>query len=330
MFSRYSLSSFEMTWRSENHFYRTLGHYFREEFGEPVRKISVDARFGCPHKNSGGCVFCCEESFSPAREQGLNLISEQIREGVRRMENTTKKVMVRKFIAYFQPGTNTFATVERLEKVYREALASSEIVGIAIGTRPDCLADEVLDLLQRLCEETWLSLEIGLQSIHDRSLRFFNRGHDFQTFDTAVEKITARKIRWGVHLILGIPGEDHDDRLATARKIAQYKPHSIKLHNLYVARNTKLAQMWCRGEVPLPTSAEYAQYVVDFLEWQHPQSVIERISAQTKPEYLLAPSWSTEKHTVRNAVDREFRKRQSFQGKHFMRREAGGGRPEGR
>ncbi len=287
-------------------FYRTLGPALREEFGEPVRKVSVDANLGCPHKNSGGCVFCDEKSFSPAKEYCNILIGEQIREGIRRLQARTQ---VNKFLAYFQPGTNTFGSTETLERLYREAMVSPGIVGLAIGTRPDCLPEIVLDLLETLSLETWLTLEIGVQSIHDRSLRFLNRGHDFAAIDDAIRRVKRRRIRFGLHLILGIPGESKEDRFATAERIAEYRPWSVKLHNLHVVKGTKLARMWEQNAVPLPTLEEYAGYVVDFLERIPPETIIDRVSGEVKDEYLLAPDWTARKHAARNAVDREIRKR---------------------
>ena len=287
-------------------FYRSLGQAYREEFGEPVRKVSVNANLPCPNKANGGCIFCNETSFSPSKELGDVSIPIQIQEGIRRLQFQGK---VQKFIAYFQPGTNTFGPVERLERLYREAMSQPKIVGLAIGTRPDCLAEEVLDLLETLSRETALTLEIGVQSVQDTSLRFLNRGHDFAAIDDAVRRIQRRHIRFGVHLILGLPGETREDRTGTAEKIAQYRPYSVKFHNLYVLKNTKLAELWEQGKVPLPTLEEYAEYVVDFLERLPPETVIERISGEAKEELLLAPDWTARKHAARNAVDQEFRKR---------------------
>ncbi len=307
-----------MNWREQGYFYHPLGPALRAEFGAPVWKLSLDARLGCPHKNpadpTGGCIFCDAGSFSPSRKMGLESISDQIAEGICRLEHRYKAV---RFIAYFQPASNTFGPVARLESLYREALAHPQVVGIAIGTRPDCLPDEVLDLLTRLSQETWLALELGLQSIHEKSLRFLNRGHDYPTFLDAVRRITKRGIRFGIHLILGIPGESRADRIATADEIARLRPHSIKLHNLYVVRNTALAKLWQTGTLELPECEEYAEYVVDFLERIPPGIIIERLASDASPEFLLAPDWTAKRHAARNAIDREFRERGTFQGAKF-------------
>ena len=279
--------------------YRTLGPALREEFGEPVRKVSVDAHLGCPHKQTGGCVFCDEKSFSPSKEYRSVSITEQIQEGIRWLHLRNG---VKKFIAYFQPGTNTFGSPEQLERLYREAIAQPNVVGIAIGTRPDCLPENVLDLLEKLARETWLILEIGIQSIHDRSLRFLNRGHDFAAIDDAINRVKRRQIRFGVHLIFGIPGETESDRIATAEKIAEYRPYSVKLHNLHVTKNTKLAELWERGDFSLPTLEEYAGYVVDFLQRIPPETIVERVSGEVTKEFLLAPFWTSQKHAARNAI----------------------------
>lgn len=307
------------SWKEQGYFYRPLGPAFREQFGEPVWKVSVDAKLGCPHKESGGCLFCNEIAFSPSREQGRDTISGQIAEGIRRLKHRYK---AQRFIAYFQPSTNTFGPVELLERLYREALSHPQIVGLSIGTRPDCLSEDVLDLLERLSRENWLSLEIGLQSVHDRSLEFLNRGHDFECFLQSRNRIQARGIRLGVHLILGIPGEEESHRLQCAKTIAALQLHSIKLHNLSVVKNTRLATLWERGEISLPDCEQYARYVVDFLEYQSPETIIDRISNDVSEEYLLAPEWSAMRHKARNAVDQEFRRRNTYQGALYGRKES--------
>lgn len=307
----------DWAWKTQGYFYRPLGPAFREEFGFPVWKVSLDAKFTCPHKASGGCIFCDDYYFSPSRATGIETITEQLQLGIKLLKYRYK---AERFIAYFQPSTNTFAPVEELERVYRTALTHPDVIGLAIGTRPDCLGEDVLDLLETLSRETWLSLELGLQTIHDSSLRFLNRGHDFACFTDAEERIRKRKLRLGVHLILGIEGEDERMRTETAERIARFEFHSLKLHNLSVVKNTKLAELWNRGEVTLPSLQEYARYVVDFLESQSPRTIIDRLSNDVEAEFLLAPEWSARRHSARNAIDREFRKRNTFQGSKWKER----------
>ncbi|MGL6193887.1 MAG: TIGR01212 family radical SAM protein [Thermoguttaceae bacterium] len=307
-------------WKKQGYFYNTLGPALREEFGESVWKVSVDAHFTCPHKSSGGCIFCHEASYSPSREReslehnSSSSIAYQLEDGIMRLKYRYK---ADKFIAYFQPSTNTYAPLEVLRKTYLEAIAHPKVVGIAIGTRPDCLDDTVLDLIAEIASQKWLVLEIGLQTVHDRLLRFLNRGHDYATFCDSVQRAKSRNIRLGTHLILGLPGETDEDRLICAQKIARFEFHSVKLHNLFVVKETKLAELWNAGQVQLPSCEEYAKYVVDFLEWQHPATIIERISGDASDDYLIYPPWTAHRHTARNAIDQEFRKRKSWQGIKF-------------
>lgn len=304
----------------------------RNRFGRNVWKVSVDAGFSCPNIDGtvgqGGCLFCNTSSFAPARRAGQGMrqagspgiksVREQIDEGIRQLRR--RYVKAEKFIAYFQPSTNTHAPRSVLETCYREALEQGNIVGLAIGTRPDALPEPVLDLLETLSVETDLQLEIGLQSIHRKSLDFLRRGHDYATFLDAFRRSRARGLRLGVHLILGLPHEDRSDLLETADQIARLRPESVKLHNLYVARGTGLADLWHRGGLRLPTLQEYAQAVVDFLERIPAEIVVERISGEATDEYLLAPDWSGRKHAARNAIDQEFRRRNSWQGKKIASR----------
>ncbi|MDR0521402.1 MAG: TIGR01212 family radical SAM protein [Planctomycetaceae bacterium] len=306
----------QMTWLAAGYRYYPLGLAMRQLFGCNVWKVSVDAGFSCPNidgtAGSGGCIFCNTRSFAPSRRltSGLS-VAEQITAGIRQLQ---RRYDAQKFMAYFQPSTNTYADVRTLEKLYRSALDHPGIVGLAIGTRPDALPDDVLDLLQRLSAQHYLQLEIGLQSVHQKTLDFLRRGHSYETFLDAFRRARQRQIRIGVHLILGVPGEDRRDVWATAETIAALQPESVKLHNLYAVKDTPLAELWRAGQITLPSLSEYAGLAVDFLERQPPELVIERIAGEADTGYLLAPDWAGIKHAARNAVDQEFRKRNTFQG----------------
>ncbi|MDR1290946.1 MAG: TIGR01212 family radical SAM protein, partial [Planctomycetaceae bacterium] len=302
-------------------FYSTLGEAMRRQFGCNVWKVSVDAGFSCPNvgvdasgNNLDGCIFCNINSFSPSRRLGTGKsILAQIDDGITQLKRHYPKAQ--KFIAYFQPSTNTNAPINQLEKIYNEALKHPEIVGLAIGTRPDMLPDDVLELLAKISQEKYLQLEIGLQSIHQKSLDFLNRRHDYKTFVNAYNRARNHNINIGIHLILGIPNENRNDIICTANEIANLKPDSIKLHNLYVVRDTKLADYWNNGNLILPTIDEYAEMVVDFLERIPPEIVIDRISSEASDEYIIAPDWSKIKHAARNTINNLFMSRKSFQGK---------------
>ncbi|MDR3234600.1 MAG: TIGR01212 family radical SAM protein [Planctomycetaceae bacterium] len=305
-------------WQALGYRYFPLGLAMRQTFGCNVWKVSVDAGFSCPNidgtRGTGGCIFCSAASFAPSRRfEEKRSITEQLNEGIKRVKRHYQH-RAEKFIAYFQPSTNTYGEPEYLHALYREALSHPDVAGIAVGTRPDALPESVLDVLERIAATYYLQLEIGLQSIHQKSLDFLERRHSYQDFLDAYERTKRRGIRTGIHLILGIAGEDHNDILATAGEVARLKPDCIKMHNLYVVRETRLAELWSAGTITLPTLPEYAALAVDFLERIPPDIVIERIAGETDSAYLLAPSWTAVKHRARNAVDQEFRRRSTQQG----------------
>lgn len=310
-------------WKTLGYRYYPLGLAMRQRFGCNVWKVSVDAGFSCPNVDgtvgSGGCIFCNTLSFATSRAlHSGETISRQIDEGVKHLRRRYKQS--EKFIAYFQPSTNTYAPPSQLETLYKEALQHEEIIGLAIGTRPDVLPDDVLDLLERLAEKTDIQLEIGLQSIHQKSLDFLHRGHDYATFLDAFRRSSGRGLHLGVHLILGLPDETREDIQATAEEIARLRPGYVKLHNLYVVRDTPLAELWKNGGLHLPDLSEYAESVVDFLERLPQETIIERISSEANDDFLLAPDWTDIKHAARNAVDQEFRRRKTYQGRLFSNR----------
>lgn len=306
------------SWREVGHRFYSLNQFLVGKFGHRVWKVSVDGRFNCPNVDGtiarGGCVFCDIRSFSPSRRLSIRSISDQIAEGVARLRQRHR---VEHFIAYFQPATNTYAPANELRNLWEEAAAYPGVVGLAIGTRPDCVSDEILDLLESFTARTWVCVEYGLQSIHDRSLDWMNRGHHYQAFLDAVRRTRLRAIDIGAHVILGIPGETRDDMLATAREIARLRLHSVKIHNLYAVKNTVLADQVMSGTVALPDRDQYVAYVADFLEALPPDCVIDRLCGDAPQEYLVAPQWCLDKQAVRAAIEKELQRRDSWQGKSF-------------
>ena len=293
--------------------------YLRNAFGGPVRKISLDAGFGCPNRDGtlgrGGCIFCNPQSFSPSRQTDRQRpIAQQIREAAVRMRRHHESLQ---FLAYFQPGTNTYAPPDRLREVYFQAIEQSEIVGIIVGTRPDCLDDAVLDVLAEVASHTWLTIELGLQSIHEASLSWMRRGHRYEHFLAAVAKCRHRGFRIGAHVILGLPGESAEMMQATACEMARLRIDAVKLHNLHAVEGTDLADLVKSGQVILPESSEYVGWAVDFLERLHPECVIERLSADAPTQYLVAPAWCLQKSQVVAAIETEFRRRGTHQGAQF-------------
>lgn len=302
-------------WRSTGLLYFSRNFFVRQKFGFPVWKVSIDAGFGCPNRdgtlNTGGCIFCDPASFSPSRRLQGRSITEQIDLGIRQIRS---RHCVHRFVAYFQPATNTFGPIERLRGVYEEALSHPSIVGVAIGTRPDCVPDAVLDLAADLARRTWLCLEFGLQTIHDRTLQWLRRGHTYAAFLDAITRSHRRGLEIGAHVILGLPGESAADMLATAGELARLGVHSVKLHNLYAVRDTPLAEEVLANRVVLPTLGKYVRYAVDFLECLPASCVVDRLSGDAPRQYLVGPAWCRNKSAVRTAIEDEFRRRGTYQG----------------
>ncbi|GAB4174648.1 MAG: TIGR01212 family radical SAM protein [Geothermobacteraceae bacterium] len=295
--------------------YNLFSEAMKRRFGGRVHKISVDAGFGCPNRSGGrsggGCVFCDPTgSGAVGIERHLD-VAGQIAAG--------KEVMVRKykarfFMAYFQPFSNTFAPVSELRRLYDQALGVADVVGLAVGTRPDCLPDEALDLLAEYHRRTWFWLEIGLQSSHDATLRRIRRGHDYACFLDAYQRAKKRGLQVCVHVILGLPGESRDMVRATIDELARLKVDGIKLHLLHVLDGTELGDMYRRGEIDVLDQDAYVALVCDCIERLHPDTLIQRLTGDGPRDRLLAPLWSLNKWEVLNAIDAELERRGSRQG----------------
>jgi len=300
--------------------YHRLGAYFRTVFGGPVRKVSVDAGRGCPNRDGtlshGGCLFCDPASFSPSRRAERLPIAHQVARAIERLRRRRrpKPGAAERFIAYFQPGTNTHGPPDELAADFRAALSVEGVVGLSVGTRPDCLPDETLDLLAELAASQWVTVELGLQSTHDATLEWLRRGHDFASFADAVKRCQHRGLRTTAHLILGLPGEGPDEVRTTADRLTQLAIDGVKLHNLHVVRQTPLADLYEQGAVRIVDLPEYAGLVVDLLERLPWRVVVERLAGDAPPDYLLAPDWCLDRQGVRQAILREFEQRRSWQG----------------
>jgi radical SAM protein (TIGR01212 family) len=299
--------------------YYRYNHFLRHKFGGRVQKVSVDAHFTCPNVDGtvalGGCTFCDNRSFSPSRRLPLRGIRDQIDEGVRQLRRRYRRVD--RFLAYFQPATNTYAPVEKLRAVYQDALSHELVVGLAIGTRPDCVPNDVLDLLSEIAGRSYLSVEYGLQTIHDRSLDWMNRGHHYDAFLDAMSRSRNRGFEICAHVMLGLPGETRPCMLETAREIARLEVDAVKIHNLYAVKNTPLAEQVARREVFLMERDEYVSTVVDFLELLPPTTMVERISGDAPADYFIGPAWCLDKAAIRSALDAELVRRDTWQGKRW-------------
>ncbi len=294
--------------------YNQFSEELKRQFGCRVHRISVDAGFSCPNRDgtagTGGCIFCGDRgsgSDGIAREMS---IAGQLEHG---KEVMTRKYKARKFIAYFQPYSNTYAPPEQLRRIYDEALAVPDVVGLIVGTRPDCLPSGIIDLIEEYHRKVYFWLELGLQSPHDRTLETIRRGHDSAAFMNAAKKVKALGLRLCVHVILGLPGESREEMLATPVILNDLGVDGVKIHLLHVNRGTELALMNERGEIRLLEREEYIGLVCDFLERLDPRISIHRLTGDGGRD-LIAPLWSAAKFEVLNAIDNELERRGTRQG----------------
>ena len=319
MSSRFVPNGAGQDWRQRGLRYYRYSHFLREVFQGRVQKVSLDAGFTCPNVDGtvalGGCVFCDNRSFSPSRRLPRVDIRSQLDEGIRRLK---WRYDVDRFLAYFQPATNTYGPVEKLRLLFERAISHPQVVGLVIGTRPDCVPDDVLDLLEELAGRVYLSVEYGLQTIHNRTLDWMNRGHHYDAFLDAVERSQNRGFEICAHVMLGLPGESRDDMLATASEVARLGLDSVKLHNLYVVKNTPLVKQYQSGEVSLLSRDEYVATVVEFLERLPPSCIVERVTGEVPADYLVAPDWCLDKMDLRQAIDDEFVRRDTWQGRLYQ------------
>jgi radical SAM protein (TIGR01212 family) len=302
--------------------YYAFSRFLRDRLGAKVYRVTIDAGFTCPNVDGtvavGGCVYCDNRSFSPNRRLPRSTISEQVRRGIEILQT---RYHADKFLAYFQAATNTYAPAAKLKKLYDEALEHPQVVGLAIGTRPDCVPDDVLDLIESYARERYVCLELGLQTIHDRSLDWMNRGHHFDAFVDAVQRCQGRGLDLCTHVILGLPGESLEDMLATADALANLPVNAVKIHNLHVVKDTPLEKMYERGKARMFERDEYVQVVCDFLERLRPDMVIHRLSGDAPPDYLIAPMWCLDKPGLLRAIHDELERRDSWQGKKVTAKE---------
>lgn len=295
--------------------YYQFSEYLKTKFGTKVYKITLDAGFCCPNRDgtisSGGCIFCDDGgSFSRAHSASLS-VKQQILTGV---ETLSSRFKAKKFMAYFQAYSNTYKPVEELKKIYDESLCHEDVVGISIGTRPDCVDSEKLDLIQSYTDryETWL--EYGLQSMHDRTLKFINRGHDFETFLKAYKETKKRGIKVGVHVILGLPGETKEDMLQTVKTLSDLGVDGVKFHCLCIFPNTKLFDMYQNKEIKLLEEDEYIDIACDCLELLPETTTIHRLGGNGLQAIKVAPAWLNKKFEILNRIDDELERRGSYQG----------------
>ncbi|MGD9330813.1 MAG: TIGR01212 family radical SAM protein [Desulfobacterales bacterium] len=298
--------------------YRDLNTYFRERFGHRVHKLTVDAGLTCPNRDgtlsANGCIYCnVRGSGTGASSKGLT-IREQLEQS---KIPVARRFKARKFMAYFQSYTNTYAPLATLTRLYDQALSVEDVIGLSIGTRPDCVGDDVLDLLAGYARNHLVWVEYGLQSASDQTLRRINRGHDTACFSDATRRARQRGLPVCAHVILGLPGETRREMMATARLLADLSIDGVKIHLLYVIRGTALETLYRQGRFRCLHQEEYADLVCDFIERLPPETVIQRVTGDPQPDELVAPAWALGKRATLDRIQAIFERRDSRQGIHY-------------
>lgn len=289
-------------------FYKDYSHWIREQFPFRVQKISVDAGFSCPNRDgrlsSGGCTFCDNKTFNPSYCDRVKSITQQLEEG---KAFFAKKYPEMKYLAYFQAYSNTYAPLEELKRKYEEALAVDDVVGMVIGTRPDCVSDEVLDYLQQLNQRTFLIVEYGIESANDDTLRRINRGHTFDCSRQAIIKAHQRGLLTCGHIILGLPGEDEKEMLHQASTISQLPLDILKLHQLQIIKGTPLAKEYEAHPFHVFSAEEYVNLVIRYVSQLRNDLVLERFVSQSPPDMVIAPKWGLKNHEFTDLLNKRIR-----------------------
>lgn len=297
--------------------YNDYGAWMRRQFPFRVQKISIDAGFSCPnrdgHISHGGCTFCDNRTFNPSYCQPSKSITEQITKG---KEFFRHKYPDMKYLAYFQAFSNTYATLDTLQRRYEEALSAEDVVGIVIGTRPDCVSDEILNYLESLNQQTFMIVEYGIESVSDDTLRRVNRGHNFECSRRAIIETHNRGILTGAHIILGLPGESAEDNVRQADIISALPIDILKLHQLQIIRGTQLAAEYERQPFNLYTADEYIDLCRRYIERLRPDMVLERFVSQSPKELLVAPKWGLKNYEFANRFVNYMKRMDSWQGKY--------------
>lgn len=300
--------------------YREFGDFLRTLFPVKVQKISLNAGFTCPNRDGtkgwGGCTYCNNQTFSPDYCQTEKSVSEQLEEGIRFF---SRKYPEMKYLAYFQAYTNTYDAFERLREKYEEALRHPEVVGLIVGTRPDCMPDALLDYFTELSKTHFVMIEYGMESTLDRTLERINRGHTEAESETAVRRTAERGIYTGAHLILGLPGESREEILHHAEVLSSLPLTTLKLHQLQLIRHTRMAREYAKQPEAfhLYTADEYIELVIDFLEQLNPSIIVERFVSQSPKELLIAPDWGLKNYEFTAKVLKRIAERRTWQGRLF-------------
>ncbi|SDX11891.1 hypothetical protein SAMN05444487_110103 [Marininema mesophilum] len=306
-----------LTWGEKR--YHTFNYYLRNHFGGKVFKVPLDGGFSCPNRDltvgkPGGCTFCSPLGSGDFAGRRRDDLEEQFEKVKNRMHQKWPEA---KYLGYFQAFSNTYAPVEELRPMYEVIMKQPGVVGLSIATRPDCLPDDVLDLLEEINQRTYLWVELGLQTVHESTSDLINRAHDYACFLDAVTKLRARGIRVCAHIIFGLPQETPEMMLDTARACAAMDLQGIKIHSLHLLKKTLMVKQYKEGLLEFLDRDTYVNLVVDTLEMLPPEMIIHRVTGDGPPDLMIGPMWSTKKWEALTAIDDELKRRDSWQGKHW-------------
>lgn len=289
-------------------YYNDFGTWIRKQLPFKVQKISVDAGFTCPNRDGrigmGGCIFCDNKSFNPAYCSRQKSVTEQLEDG---KQFFARKYPEMKYLAYFQAYTNTYEAVDKLKALYEEALAVEDVVGIVIGTRPDCVSPELFDYLEELNQRTFLIVEYGIESCNDETLRYINRGHDFACTRRAVEETARKGIFVGGHIIMGLPGEDASESLRQAPIVSSLPLTMLKIHQMQIIKGTKLAKLYAERPFHLYTVEEYIDLITQYIQLLRKDLVLERFVTQSPSDMLIAPKWGLKNYEFTNLLNNKLK-----------------------
>ena len=298
--------------------YNPFGPYMKKKFGTSVYKVSVDAGFSCPNRDgtisTTGCIYCNNDSFRPGSCKPALSISEQIRNGIYQIK---KRYKAEKFLVYFQPYTNTYASVAKLKHLYKEALSEPYVIGIAIGTRPDCIDEEKIMFLSELAKKYFILIEYGMQSIYDRTLEFINRGHDYSTFLKALYMTKDKGIYIGAHVIVGFPTESKEEMLLMADEVSRIPVDFLKIHHLQVIKDTPLEIIYRENPFHLFSYEEYIDFITDFIGRLSPRIILQRLFANAPDNILIAPRWEKGRQEILRDIEKQLELRDIYQGKNI-------------
>ncbi len=302
--------------------YNDYGTWIRRQFPYRVQKISIDAGFTCPNRDgrisTGGCIYCDNRTFNPSYCQRRHSVTQQLEEGKRFFAH---KYPDMKYLAYFQAFTNTYAPLSQLKALYEEALQVDDIVGIVIGTRPDCVSDELLDYLAELNQRTFVLVEYGIESANNDTLLRINRGHSFEQSQEAIQRTHQRGLLTGAHIILGLPGEDAAESLRQASIISSLPIDILKIHQMQIIRGTRLAEEFAANPFHIYTVDEYIQLIAEYIQRLRPDLILERFVSQSPKELLIAPHWGLKNYEFTNLLVNHLKQNKIYQGQFFLKSE---------